>query len=57
MLLVPVAQFLDNLLSVEEAIKETGQQVLVGSRAEYALESEVGKQADISIFYPFHYAL
>ena len=57
MLLVPVAQFLDNLLSVEEAIKETGQQVLVGSRAEYALESEVGKQADISIFYPFNYTL
>ena len=32
-------------------IKEVYQQVLVGSSAEYALETEVGKQTDVSFFY------
>ena len=51
---VAVFQVLDNLPSVEEAVKEIDQQVLVGGCAEYALETEVGQQTDVSFFYSIH---
>ena len=54
MLGVEILHVLDNLLAGEEAIEEIDQQVLVGSSAEYALETEVGKQADVSFFYSIH---
>ena len=47
-------QALDYLAPVKQAIEEIDQQVLVGSSAEYALETEVGKQTDVSFFYSIH---
>ena len=51
---VAVFQALDNLPTVEQAVQEIDQQVLVGGSAEYALESEVGQQADVSFFCSIH---
>ena len=54
MLGVAVFQALDYLAPVKQAIEEIDQQVLVGGSAEYALETEVGQQADVSFFYSVH---
>ena len=51
---VAVFQALDYLAPVKQAIEEIDQQVLVGGSAEYALETEVGQQADVSFFYSIH---
>ena len=54
MLRVEILHVLDNLLAVKQAIEEVDQQFLVGSSAEYALETEVGQQTDVSFFYCCH---
>ena len=50
MLVVQVLHVPDDLSTVEQTVQKAYQQLLVGSRTEYALETEIGKQADVSVF-------
>ena len=54
MLVVEIFHVLYDLSAVEQAVQEVYQQLLVGSRAEDALETEIGQQADVSVFYFSH---
>jgi len=42
------------LSAIKQAVEETDQQILVGSRSENSLETEIGQQTDISFFYLLH---
>ena len=53
-LVVEIFHVLYDLSAVEQAVQEVYQQLLVGSRAEDALETEIGQQADVSVFYFSH---
>ena len=50
MLVVQVLHVPDYLGTVEQTVQKAYQQLLVGSRTEDALETEIGEQADVSVF-------
>ena len=55
MLAVQMHDVLNHLLAVEQAVQEVYQQVLVGCCSEYAFETEVGEQTNVSFFSGCHH--
>ena len=51
---IQILHVLNNLSAIKQAVEETDQQILVGSRSENSLETEIGQQTDLSFFYLLH---